>query len=90
MLRFVARHTLVRLVAGRAVPVLLVWDLAVLANRTRQIPAVDRGLRRGAGAARRGLGTVVASPRWPTRPSRPRRERPLWTPERPITPVPDA
>lgn len=81
MLRFVARHGLVRLFAGRAVPVLLVWDLAVLADRTRRIPVVDRSLRRVAGAARQGLGTVIASPRWPALPSRPRRRRPLWTPD---------
>lgn len=66
MLRFVARHGLVRLIGRRAVPVMLVWDVAMLANRARQIPVVDRGLRRGAGAARRGLR---------------RRPRPLWTPD---------
>ena len=55
MLQFVARHGLVRLIGGRAVPALLIWDLAMLANKTRRIPAVDRGLRRGAGLAVRGL-----------------------------------
>lgn len=59
MLRFIARHGLVRLVGGRAVPALLIWDLAMLANRTRRIPAVDRGLRRGAGAVGRGLAAAV-------------------------------
>jgi hypothetical protein len=95
MLRFVARHGLVRLIGGRAVPIMLVWDVAVLANKARQIPVVERGLRRGAGAARRGIGTVIEAPRWPSRPSvagRPslpglrRRPRPLWTPD----PDPDA
>jgi hypothetical protein len=59
MVRFLLRHGLVRVVGGRLVPALMVWDLAVLANRTRRIPVVDRGLRRGASAARDGLGTVV-------------------------------
>jgi len=74
MLRFVARFGIVRLVGRRAVPVLLVWDLAMLANRTRRIPLVDRTLRRGAGAARRGVGAAGASAlgRW----RRPARERP--------------
>ena len=52
MFRFLVRHGLVRVVGGRLVPALMVWDLAVLANKTRQIPIVDRGLRRGASAAR--------------------------------------
>ena len=51
MFRFIARHGLVRLVGGRAVPALLLWDLAVLANRARQIPVVERNLRRGVDAA---------------------------------------
>jgi hypothetical protein len=59
MFRFLLRHGLVRVVGGRLVPALLVWDLAVLANRTRRIPVVDRGLRRGASAARDRLGSVV-------------------------------
>jgi hypothetical protein len=59
MVRFLLRHGLVRVVGGRLVPAMMVWDLAVLANRTRRIPIVDRGLRRGASAARDGLGTVV-------------------------------
>lgn len=61
MLRFVMRHGLVRLIGGRAVPALLVWDALVMANRARRIPVVDRGLRRGAGLARRGVGSVVSS-----------------------------
>jgi hypothetical protein len=68
MLRFIARHGLVRIVGGRAVPALLLWDLAMLANRTRQIPVVDRGLRRGAGAASRRIASAVnGRPRRPTR-----------------------
>jgi hypothetical protein len=70
MLRFAMRHGLVRLIGGRAVPLMIVWDVAVLANKARRIPLVDRSLRRGAGAAVRGAGSVVASPRWATRPGR--------------------
>jgi hypothetical protein len=73
MLRFLVRHGVVRVVGGRLVPVLLVWDLAVIANRVRQIPAVDRGLRRGATAAsRKVVSTVSGGPR-PRRRDRPRR-----------------
>jgi hypothetical protein len=61
MLRFIARHGLVRMIGGRAVPALLLWDLAMLANRTRRIPAVDRGVRRGADIAVRGVRTVASS-----------------------------
>ena len=65
MLRFVARHGLVRLIGGRAVPALFLWDLAMLANRTRRIPAVDRGLRRGASAAGRRVAAIAtARPRF--------------------------
>lgn len=86
MLRFVMRHGLVRLIGGRAVPAMIVWDIAVVANRARRIPIVDRGLRRGAGAAvrgadkaRRGLGTVVPLPRWPLGPIKAIRPiRPNW------------
>ena len=79
MLRFVARHGLVRMIGGRAVPALLIWDLAMLANKTRRIPAVDRGLRRGAGLAIRGLGSVASS-----RPVVPRRyESARWARTRP-------
>ena len=51
MLRFLLRHGAVRMIGGRAVPVLMLWDAALLANRVRRIPVVDRGLRRGAAAA---------------------------------------
>ena len=61
MLRFVARFGIVRLVGRRAIPALLVWDLAMLADRARRIPLVDRALRRGVGAARRGVGSAGAS-----------------------------
>jgi hypothetical protein len=64
MYRFIVRHGLVRMIGGRAVPALLLWDLAVVANRTRQIPIVDRNLRRGVGAARnRILQTPIARAR---------------------------
>ncbi len=67
MLRFVLRHGAVRLIGGRAVPALMLIDLALLVNRTRQVPVVDRTLRRGVGAARRGATTAVAGRRWPRR-----------------------
>ena len=67
MLKFVMRHGLVRMIGGRAVPLMWAWDVAVLANKARRIPVVDRTLRKGAGAAVRGAGTVVRSPRWRTR-----------------------
>ena len=70
MLKFAMRHGLVRLIGGRAVPLMWAWDVAMLANKARRIPVVDRTLRRGAGAAVRGAGSVVASPRWATRPGR--------------------
>ena len=70
MLKFAMRHGLVRLIGGRAVPLMWAWDIAVLANKARRIPIVDRSLRRGAGAAVRGAGSVVGSPRWATRPGR--------------------
>ena len=76
MLRFALRHGLARMVGRRAVPIMIAWDVAVMANRARQIPIVDRGLRRGAGVARRGFGSVVASPRWRSRPSMPHRRSP--------------
>jgi hypothetical protein len=71
MLKFLMRHGLVRMIGGRAVPLMWAWDVAVLANKARQIPVVDRTLRKGAGAAVRGAGTVVRSPRWTARPGRP-------------------
>lgn len=64
MLRFVVRYGVVRLIGRRAVPALLAWDLAVVANRARQIPVVERGLRRGAGAVRRGVGSAVRRRGW--------------------------
>jgi hypothetical protein len=51
MMRWLLRYGAVRIVGRRALPVLMVWDAAVLANKARQIPAVDRTLRRGAAAA---------------------------------------
>lgn len=50
--RYAMRHGMVRLIGGRAVPALLAWDLLMLANRTRQIPVVDRTMRRTAASAR--------------------------------------
>lgn len=76
MLRFAIRHGLARMVGRRVVPIMIAYDVAVLANRARQIPIVDRGLRRGVGVARRGFGSVVASPRWRSRPRRPQRHTP--------------
>ena len=67
MLRFVARYGLVRVVGRRALPALMVWDAVVMANKARQIPIVDRGLRRGAGAVRRGAVGVLARRRRPGR-----------------------
>ena len=78
MVRFLLRHGLVRFIGGRAVPVMVAWDVVVLANRARRIPVVDRGLRRGVGAARRGFGTALTTRRWskpPSLPGRPRRTR---------------
>jgi len=63
MFRFIARHGLVRLIGGRAVPALLVWDLAMLANRARQIPVVERNLRRGFDAAGSRVAGAVAGRR---------------------------
>ena len=59
MLRLLLRHGIVRVVGRRAMPVLLLWDIAVLANKARQIPAVDRGLRRGAAAAADRFATTL-------------------------------
>jgi len=67
MLRFVARYGLVRLVGRRVLPALMVWDAMVMANKARQIPVVDRGLRRGAGAVRRGAAGALARRRRPAR-----------------------
>jgi hypothetical protein len=65
MLRFVARYGLVRIVGRRVLPALMVWDAMVMANKARQIPVVDRGLRRGAGAVRRGAAGALARRRRP-------------------------
>ena len=73
MFGFLVRHGLVRVVGGRLVPVLIVWDVAVIANRVRQIPAVDRGLRRGAAAASRRVASAVADRPRPRRRDRARR-----------------
>ena len=51
MWRWLVRYGAIRVVGRRAVPVLMLWDAAVMANRVRRIPAVDRSLRRGAAAA---------------------------------------
>jgi len=61
MVRFLLRHGMVRFIGGRAVPVMVVWDVVVMANRARRIPVVDRGLRRGVGTARRGFGAALAT-----------------------------
>jgi hypothetical protein len=61
MLRFLARHGLVRIIGGRAVPVLFAWDIVMLANRTRRIPIVDRNLRRAARNARGRIETAGAA-----------------------------
>jgi hypothetical protein len=50
--KYAARHGLVRLIGGRAVPALLAWDLLMLANNTRRNPYVDRALRKGFAVAR--------------------------------------
>jgi hypothetical protein len=63
MLRFVLRTGAVRLVGRRAVPALMMIDLALLANRARQVPVVDRTLRRSIGAARRRVVAVMAGRR---------------------------
>jgi len=78
MLRFVLRHGAVRLIGGRAVPALMLIDLALMANRARQVPVVDRTLRRGVGAVQRGATSAVAGRRLPGREDlrRDRRSRP--------------
>ena len=67
MLRFLLRHGAVRLVGGRAVPALMLIDLALMANRARQVPAVDRALRRGVGAVQRGAASAASGRRLPRR-----------------------
>ena len=63
MLRFLIRAGLIRVVGRRAIPALMLIDVALLANRARRIPVVDRNLRRGAAA----VADQVASrlERWP-------------------------
>jgi hypothetical protein len=51
MLRMAVRFGVVRFFGRRAVPAMLAVDLLLLANRTRQVPIVDRNLRRGVAAA---------------------------------------
>ena len=63
MLKFLIRAGLIRVVGRRAIPALMLVDVAMLANRARRIPVVDRNLRRGAAA----VADQVASrlERWP-------------------------
>ena len=63
MMRFLLRHGAVRLIGGRAVPALMLIDLAMLANRARKIPVVDRNLRRGAGAVQRKASEAMGGRR---------------------------
>ena len=63
MMRFLLRHGAVRLIGGRAVPALMLIDLAMLANRARKIPVVDRNLRRGAGAVQRKAAEAMGGRR---------------------------
>ena len=65
MMRFLLRHGAVRLIGGRAVPALMLLDLAMLANRARKVPVVDRNLRRGAGAIQRKAAEAMAGRREP-------------------------
>ena len=78
MLRFLLRHGAVRLIGGRAVPALMLIDLALMANKARQVPVVDRTLRRGAGAVQRGATSAISGRRLPRREDlrRDRRSRP--------------
>jgi hypothetical protein len=63
MMRFLLRHGAVRLIGGRAVPALMLIDLAMFANRARKVPAVDRTLRRGVGVVQRGASSAIAGSR---------------------------
>jgi hypothetical protein len=63
MMRFLLRHGAVRLIGGRAVPALMLIDLAMLANRARKVPVVDRNLRRGAGAVGRRASEAMTGRR---------------------------
>lgn len=75
MMRWLLRYGAIRLVGRRVVPVLMVWDAAVLANKARQIPAVDRALRRSAAAAADRfadtLDSLTPGPRGPRPPASP-------------------
>ena len=44
--KYAARHGLIRVIGGKAVPALLAWDMLMLANRTRRNPYVDRACAR--------------------------------------------
>jgi hypothetical protein len=59
MWRWALRYGAIRVVGRRALPVLMLWDAAVLANKARQIPAVDRNLRRGVSAAAKGAESIL-------------------------------
>jgi hypothetical protein len=72
--RYAMRHGMVRLIGGRAVPALLAWDLLMLANRTRQIPVVDRTLRRTLTMARERVRAAASEGTW-RRGARGRRSR---------------
>ena len=74
MLRFLIRAGVIRVVGRRAIPALMLIDVAMLANRARRIPVVDRNLRRGAAA----VADQVASrlERWPPPRSRERASAP--------------
>ena len=50
--KYAARHGLIRVIGGKAVPALLAWDMLMLANRTRRNPYVDRVLRKSFAVAR--------------------------------------
>ena len=83
MFRFLAKHGLVRVIGGRAVPVLVAWDVLVMANRTRQIPIVDRTLRRAGRVTRERIVAAAAGVPMPTRPMRPSRPARPGRPARP-------
>ena len=74
MMRFLLRHGAVRLIGGRAIPALMLFDLAMLANRARKVPVVDRNLRRGAGAVQRKASEAMTGQR--SGPMSGRRSRP--------------
>ena len=77
MMRFLLRHGAVRLIGGRAIPALWLFDAAMLANRVRKVPVVDRNLRRGAGAVqRKASSTMTGRPGRPSRGARPTDESP--------------